>query len=322
MGMRRRTNKHLPRRMYLRRGKYYFVDATGKWHPLGFDYVKAMGKYAEMTDPGRPFVTMEHVIERYRLHVLPHKAESTQKQENTKLTRLASVFGGMLPDDVTTQHVYRYMDARSIAPTSARHEVTLLHHIFVKAIRWGAATKNPAQNIEKTKSTPRDRYVTDDEFVAVRELAIPSLKVAMDLALLTGLRRGDILSLTRDSLTDDGLLVKSQKTGKALLFEYTDELRQVLAQAKKLRPQLPGHYLIRTREGKQYTGSGFSANWQRLMRKAVNSGVEKFTFHDIRAKSASDSASLQEASKRLGHTSTAITDRVYMRVPYRVKPLR
>jgi integrase len=51
-------------------------------------------------------------------------------------------------------------------------------------------------------------------------------------------------------------------------------------------------------------------------------GVKKFTFHDIRAKSASDSASLQEASARLGHTSAAITDRVYMRVPYRVKPLK
>lgn len=322
MGMRRRTNKHLPRRMYLRRGKYYFVDVSGKWHPLGPNYVKAMGTYAELTDPGRPCVTMENVIEKYRLHVLPHKAESTQKHEGPKLTRLASVFGGMLPDDVTTQHIYQYMDARSAAPTAARHEVTLLHHVFVKAIRWGAATKNPAQGIEKPRSKPRDRYVTDEEFRAVWELAIPSVQVAMDLALLTGLRRGDLLNLTRDSLTNDGLLVKSQKTGKALLFEYTDELNEVLSHAKKLRPQLPGRYLIRTREGKQYTGSGFAANWQRLMRKAQKNGIEKFTFHDIRAKTASDSTSLQEASERLGHTSMAITDRVYMRVPHRVKPLK
>ncbi len=322
MGIRRRTNKHLPRRMYLRRGKYYFVDVSGKWHPLGPDYVKAMGAYAELTGPGRPCVTMESVIEKYRLHVLPHKAESTQKHEGPKLTRLASVFGGMLPDDVTIQHVYRYMDARSAAPTAARHEVTLLHHVFVKAIRWGAATKNPAQGIEKPKSKPRDRYVTDEEYLAVWELAIPSLRVAMDLALLTGLRRGDLLNLTRGSLTDDGLLVKSQKTSKALLFEYTEELNEVLSRAKKLRPQLPGRYLIRTREGRQYTGSGFAANWQRLMRKAQKNGIEKFTFHDIRAKSASDSASLREASERLGHTSMAMTDRVYMRTARKVKPLR
>ena len=322
MGMRRKTNKHLPRRMYQRRGKYYFVDVSGRWHPLGPDYVKAMGAYAELTGPGRPCVTMENVIEKYRLHVLPHKAKATQKANGSQLTRLASVFGDMLPDDVTQQHIYQYMDERAAVPTAARHEVTLLHHVFVKAIRWGAATKNPAHGIEKPRSRPRDRYVTDKEFLAVQALAIPPLQVAMDLALLTGLRRGDLLNLTRDSLTDDGLLVKSQKTGKALLFEYTDALNAALSRAKKLRPQLPGHYLIRTREGKQYTGSGFSANWQRLMRKAQQNGIEKFTFHDIRAKSASDSASLQEASERLGHTSMEVTNRIYMRVPHRVKPLK
>ncbi len=322
MGMRRRTNKHLPRRMYLRRGKYYFVDVSGKWHPLGAEYLKAMGTYAAMTDPGRPCLTLGNVIEKYRLHVLPHKAKATQNGNGPQLTRLASVFGEMVPDDVTPQQIYQYMDERSATPTAARHEVTLLHHVFVKAIRWGAATKNPAQGIEKPKSKPRERYVTDEEFLAVQALAIPPLQVAMDLALLTGLRRGDLLNLTRNSLTEDGLLVKSQKTSKALLFEYTEELNEVLSCAKKLRPQLPGRYLIRTREGKQYTGSGFAANWQRLMRKAQKNGIEKFTFHDIRAKSASDSASLREASERLGHTSMAITDRIYMRTARRVNPLK
>lgn len=322
MGRRRKFDKHLPRRMYLRRGSYYFASPTGRWYPLGKEYALAMAEYGRLTGPHQPCRTVGDVIARYRIDVLPHKAKSTQKEQARQLTRLCEVFGDMLPDDITVQHVYRYMDARSQFPTAARHEVSLLGHVFVKAIRWGAATKNPAHGIEKPRSQPRDRYVADQEFTAVRRLAIPSLQIAMDLALLTGLRRGDLLSLTRDSLTDEGLLVKSQKTGKALLFEYSPELLEVLKRAKKLPPQLPGHYLIRTREGKPYSPSGFAANWQRLMRKAQKNGIEKFTFHDIRAKSASDSASLQEASERLGHTSMAITDRVYMRVPHRVKPLK
>src|SRR5690606_26551917 len=204
MGARRRTNKHLPQRMYLRRGAYYFVDVSGTWHPLGRDYVKAMGKYAETTDPGRPCTTLGPVIEKYRLHVTPQKAESPRKCEIGQLTRLASAYGHLLPDDVTQQMIYRYLDERSASPTAARHDVTLLGHVFTKAIRWGAATKNPAHGIEKPKSKLRDRYVTDKEFLAVRELARPSIRVAMDLALLTGLRRGDILNLTRDNLTEDG----------------------------------------------------------------------------------------------------------------------
>ena len=322
MGRRRKFDKHLPRRMYLRRGSYYFASPTGRWYPLGKEYALAMAEYGRLTGPHQPCRTLGDVIARYRIDILPHKAKSTQKDQTRQLTRLCKVFGEMLPDDITVQHVYRYMDERSHFPTAAKHEVSLLGHVFVKAVRWGAATNNPAHGIEKPKSKPRDRYITDEEFLAVRAMATPRLQIAMNLALLTGLRQGDLLALTRDHLTKGGLLVKSQKTGKALLFDYTEELLEVLNTAKKLPPQLPGYYLIRNRGGKQYTASGFKANWQRLMRKAQKNGIEKFTFHDIRAKSASDSASLQEASERLGHTSMAITDRVYMRVPHRVKPLK
>ena len=57
------------------------------------------------------------------------------------------------------------------------------------------------------------------------------------------------------------------------------------------------------------------------MAKAVEKGVPRFTFHDLRAKSASDDT-LQAATERLGHTSEETTKRVYVRKPTKVKPLR
>jgi len=322
MGRRRRTDKHLPQRRDERRGAYYFVDKSGRWLPLGRDYALAMAEYGRLSSPGKACTTMQDVIDRYRIHVLPLKAESTRKDQNAELTRLASVFGRMRPDEISTQHIYQYLDERSAVPTAARHEVSLLHHLFKKAIRWGAATKNPAVGVEMPKSPPRDRYIKDHEFAAVYELAGPSTKVAMDFALLTGLRLGDILRLNRDSLLDEGMFVSTSKTGKGLLFDYTDELRRVIRCGRTLKPQLPGYYLIRSRTGDKYTVNGFQSNWQRVMKKAVQSGVDHFTFNDIRAKSASDSSTLTEASERLAHSSTAITKRVYFRKPMSVKPLR
>lgn len=59
------------------------------------------------------------------------------------------------------------------------------------------------------------------------------------------------------------------------------------------------------------------------MRRALKKGLaERFTFHDLRAKSASDSDSDQEAADRLGHGDVRITRRVYRRLPKRAKPLR
>lgn len=60
------------------------------------------------------------------------------------------------------------------------------------------------------------------------------------------------------------------------------------------------------------------------MVKAFPKGQEadRFTFNDLRSKSASDMAELAEASARLDHTTTAVTKRHYIRKPAKVKPLR
>ena len=64
--------------------------------------------------------------------------------------------------------------------------------------------------------------------------------------------------------------------------------------------------------------------WQRFMDKVMNEtrATERFQEQDLRAKVASDSNSLFEASEPLGHADTAITQRVYRRMPVRVQPLR
>ena len=144
----------------------------------------------------------------------------------------------------------------------------------------------------------------------------------MDLAYLTGLRQGDILSLTRQSLTDEGIEVTASKTGKAMVITWTPELREVVARAKALAPQLGSPFLVRTREGARYTASGFASVWQALMRRVKKAGGEKWQFKDIRAKTASDSGSLSEASERLQHSTTAVTSQRYMRKAARITPLK
>ncbi len=85
--------------------------------------------------------------------------------------------------------------------------------------------------------------------------------------------------------------------------------------------------LICTEAGKPYTSGGFQAIWQRLMKKAVGGSTpgviaERFTFHDLRAKSLSDAKSLEEAQKRGGHSDSKMTQRVYRRLPVRSQALK
>ena len=106
------------------------------------------------------------------------------------------------------------------------------------------------------------------EFGAVYRRCPAMHQVAMDIALLTGLRREDILKLDRNSDTEAGLLVHTGKTGKPLLFKWSDELHAAVDRAWTMQPKLRRH-LICTRGGKQYTGDGFSVIWRRARDRAI-----------------------------------------------------
>jgi integrase len=73
--------------------------------------------------------------------------------------------------------------------------------------------------------------------------------------------------------------------------------------------------VIRTRTGEPYTSEGFRSLVNRMMKLAVAQGQLEtpFRWHDIRAKTASDSADLGAASELLQHGDTALTQRVYRR---------
>ena len=186
---------------------------------------------------------------------------------------------------------------------------------------WGVMDRNPIRRLRKNKTPPRERYESDDEYDLVYGMALPMYQCVMGLALLTGLRRGDILGLKRENLTEEGIVVKTGKTGAALLFEWTPELRSIVRRAQKIKPQVR-QWIVCNRKGKQFTKNGFDSVWNRLMAKAVDNGMERFQFRGLRRKSATDEPDEKAAQERLGHASAEITNRVYRVKPKRVKPLR
>src|SRR5438046_3762691 len=103
--------------------------------------------------------------------------------------------------------------------------MALLSRVFTKAIEWGVVDENPCREIRKERPKPRRRYVTEAEYAAGYKAMRVMAQCAMELAVLTGLRPGDLLGLTRANLTDDGIDVATSKTGKHLLIEWSEALR-------------------------------------------------------------------------------------------------
>jgi integrase len=326
MGRRRLRDRHLPLRVYLNHGAYWFRPRGGKPVHLGRELSDALARYAAIIGQQWHGRTLADVIDRYRLEVLPQKrSQQTRDDQSSELDRLRRVFGHILPDNVTAQACYRYMDERRSkdgkpVPVAAHHEIALLGHEYSKAIRWGVASTNPVRGLDFGERASKRAQVMMDQVEAVRALAPDRIRVAIDLAVSTGQRRGDLLSLKREQLTDEGIIFRQSKTGAGVLIEWSDELRGIVDRAKRLPPQIPGEYLIRKRNGRPYSARGFSAIWQRVMAKHVKAGGQRFSFHDLRSVSADGAATAEEAQARLGHASVATTKRHYLRDLIRAKP--
>lgn len=347
MGRRRHKDLHLPKRMYARRGKYYFDSpATNKWEPLGDDYLAALAKYGQMTGVVKTCRTLNDVFRRYKTEVTPlplrgrPRTKEALDNEIRTLDRFDRIFGHMLQDSLTQRHLYRYIDERvddrkefkhlnKAAPSAARHDVRFLKKVLIKGIRWGAGSANAAQGVELDADPKNERDVTPEEYTAVYALANERMQIAMDLATNIGHRRGDLLGIKpKRDFTPEGILIRQGKTQEPLIIEWSAELRATCDRAQALKPDIPREYLLRNRQGNGYTPRGFGSIWQKLMRKALRLGViaSRFKWHDLRAKAATDKADIEgeEAAKELlGHQDVKTT-RGYIRhrKPKKARPVR
>lgn len=302
---------------------------------LGASLPEAWTEWARRQAAPTDARNISQLLDRYALEVMPLKAATTLHGQRQHMKQIRAVFGNMALTAIKPQHIYAYVDKRS-AKTSARHEVELLRHALTMAVRWGYIDKHPflgQTRLERPK--PRTRYVTDEEIAACLSIeskrksgSVAMCQAYIKIKLLIGLRKSDILNLRVEQLKPDGIHLTTGKTKKAVVWEWTDALRQAIEEAKALRPVHISPYLFCNRKGEGYvtaagrTGS-FDSVWRTFMARVKKEhGIEHFTEHDIRAKVASDADSVERAQEVLTHSSPAITQRVYRRAATKIKPIR
>jgi integrase len=318
VGRKRTTNKHLPLRVYVRNGTYWFFAPDKKWHKLGRTEQEMYRSLAQLKGQNGNSLAIQ--FNRYEREILPKKAASTQKGQKKQLQNLHKSFGKMRPESLTTRHVARFLRGYP-APIQANRHIALLSDIYSTMISWwmvDGVLVNPCIGVKRNPETPRTRYVEDQEFWTVWNEAPAHIQILMELAFLTGLRQGKLLALKHSDCLQDGVHAEAGKGGKKLIFEWTPALRDAVNRSRKGTANVD-RWLIRQKNGQRITQDGIKTAWQRLMVDCFKSGLikERFTFHDIRAKSATD----HESGKHLGHQSQKTLEKFYRRKPTVVRGL-
>jgi hypothetical protein len=188
----------------------------------------------------------------------------------------------------------RYLDSVD-AKILGNRQLQFLKAAFSWAVvRLEGVDSNPCKGVRLNPSQKRVRYVTDDEYNAVVELArkhAPAYVVpAMEIAFLCRARKAEVLNLEQSHLLEHGIELNRLKGSAGEITLYTPRLEKAVALAKAFNGQTHSPYLIHNKFGERIKETTFDTAWQRLMKKAVADKLiaERFTFHDLKAKGVTD----------------------------------
>lgn len=233
---------------------------------------------------------------------------------------------------------------KALSNRSIQFAHTILHQALDRAVKWGIVARNVAEAVDAPRPEKRKGSIWTGEqavyFLQVTEKAEPRYWIGFFLAIMTGMRRGEILGLRWSdldleagylqvnqtmSLVKGKILFQEPKTDRskrsvALSTETTEALRkhrsQQLRERLTLGPQYAEHDMVLTRaDGSPMSPYTFESAWYRAVER---SGLPKIRFHDLRHTHAS--LLLQQGvhpkivSERLGHSNISITIDTYSHV--------
>lgn len=151
--------------------------------------------------PTRSRVAFRTLVAEWQAHVLPMYKHSTQKNHRHILEKhLLPQFGDKAIAEITRQEVQAYVAhlvSNGYAPRTTDHIHDVLSAVLRTAVKWGHLQDNPARDVDLPALTNvRPKWVlTVPQATTLLEALPPLARTMVGLALLSGLRRGELFAL-------------------------------------------------------------------------------------------------------------------------------
>jgi integrase len=229
-------------------------------------------------------MTFDALLKRYQKEITPRKRGASVEQYRIRALRRHSIAQLSLAN-LRSADFARYRDQRlsEVQADTVIRELSLAQRVLeVARTDWGLfLPDNPAKLISKPKAPPpRERrlYPAEEALLlkAAQRSKSPLLYPAIVLALETGMRRGELLSLKWCDVDLEQRLATLQitKTGRPRTIPLTQRATAMISSLKGRDPDrvLPA------------TPNALRLAWQRLTKR---SEIENLTFHDLRHEAVS-----------------------------------
>jgi integrase len=269
------------------------------------------GQFVSVNEAQR--TTLGNVIARYLVEVTP-----TMKGVTEDTIRLKAILRKPIAvwsmANLSTARIAAYRDERlkEVSAGTVIRELAYLSSIINHARReWGINVPNPVQMVRKPQSPQARSRVLGDEEVSILLQALEPIgrrshwtKPAVQLALATAMRRGELLSLKWENVDLQGrtAFLPDTKNGDSRTVPLSSVAVKVLA-------ELPRHISGIVFPVKAFT---LDAAFKRGVRRA---GLEGVRFHDLRrtaiTRMAEKLPNVIELAAVSGHKSLMVLKRYY-----------
>lgn len=185
---------------------------------------------------------------------------------------------------ITEAAIMAGMEDRSKTPSAANNYMKSMSALCKWAVKNGHMKSNPVEGAERFKISSDGFPVWEIEDVRAFCIKWPigtKPRLALELALHTGLRRSDLVRIGHQHIKDGVLAITTQKTGARITVELPQRVSDVIAATAT--GEL---HLLVTDYGKPFSVAGFGNWFGEASRKA---GIEKNT-HGLRKLSATMAA--------------------------------
>tara|TARA_B110000438_G_C15813310_1_gene650731 strand:+ start:2355 stop:3368 length:1014 start_codon:yes stop_codon:yes gene_type:complete len=315
MGRKRKNSadNKLPNRVYAGKSAYEFRMKDGKCKrlcdlntPLSIIHKK----YEEALAISKDKFTVANIIADYLESTdFLEKKPRTQKDYHHYKKDLINAFGHMNTNRVTRLDVKKFLDAKAKKSGNAqanRHK-SALQVILAWGVIYGKAKENVCIGVKKLKEVPRAKYISDEEYFAIKEYACPVVIAMLEIMYLCAARPQDVLKMKRTDFHKEGLYIRQSKTSVAQIKRWGPRLKKAVNHIQPKSPDIESKYVIfQPNNGQRFTKSGFDERFAKVRAKAREATGQKmdFTIHDFKAKSISDfEGSIIEKQIAAGHTN-------------------
>ena len=317
----------------------YRVMIRLRGHPIQsatFELKTSAKKWAQATEAaireGRYFKTAEsrrhtlsELIWKYIEKVLPLKKSC--RDQFRHLRWWDNEIGAYVLADLTPGLIIESRDkslSENRTRSTANRYMSSLSHVLTIAVKeWGWLETNPMRKISKLpEPRGRTRFLTDMERTRLLEACKDSsnslLYPAVVLAISTGARRGEIMSLTWDQVDFERevIILHETKNNQRRVLPLKGHALQVLQEHNKT--QNNDYRLVFPGERNPNLPCDLNRQFKNALRKA---DIDDFRWHDLRHSTASylamNGTSLAAIAEILGHKTLSMVKRyAHLSEPY------